>query len=238
MLVYHMTFEAKSSEKEKAYTRLLDNILRGEISANSQLSERGLSDHLGLGRTPVREAIKELVREGVLESHPTRGTFLPQLSLTDIQEIYQVRYAIEGLAAFLAAERGPSEALKGYKAAFEKVLNNPNFSDASAVYDEGAEFHIEMFKTAGNANLLKIYEPIRLRFRIALGMPRHHDPVRVFESVREHLQILEAIVNSEGELAQKLICEHLHKGLQVRTRLFQATTGYTPNSITSFTERQ
>ena len=238
MMVYHMSLMVKSSEKEKAYTRLLENILQGEILSDTQLSERRLSDYLGLGRTPVREAIKELVREGVLESHPTRGTFLPQLSLTDIQEIYQVRYAIEGLAAFLAAERGPSEAPIGYRSAFEKILNKPNFSEASAVYDKGAEFHIEMFRSAKNANLLKIYKPIRLRFRIALGMPRHHDPVRVFESVREHLQILEAIVDGESEIAQQLICRHLQKGLEVRTRLFQANTAYTPNPLTHFSKRQ
>ena len=148
--------KAQSLEKEKAYSRLLDLILSGQISDNVPLAERRLAERLGIGRTPVREAIKDLVREGVLEAHPTRGTFVRQLSLRDVQEIYQ------------------------------------------------------------------------LRFRIALGMPRHHDPDRVFESVGEHLNILEAIEARDGALAQKLICDHLHRGLEVRTRLFQSRNRYAP----------
>ncbi|MCG8562460.1 MAG: GntR family transcriptional regulator [Hyphomicrobiales bacterium] len=223
--------ETKSLEKEKAYGRILDLILRGEISHDEALAERRLAETLRIGRTPVREAIKDLVREGVLEAHPTRGTFVRQLSLRDVQEIYQVRYAIEGLAAFLAAERGPTQALLDYGPDFRATIATPETCDVAQVYDHGAEFHVEIFRCAGNRNLLEIYRPIRLRFRIALGLPRHHDPERVLESVREHLEILEAIEARDGELAQKLICDHLHKGLQVRTRLFQGTSTHAPAAV-------
>lgn len=220
--------KAQSLEKEKAYSRLLDLILSGQISDNVPLAERRLAERLGIGRTPVREAIKDLVREGVLEAHPTRGTFVRQLSLRDVQEIYQVRYAIEGLAAFLAAERGATPALSDYAPGFRASMAAPEKSNVTQVYDHGAEFHLEIFRCAGNRNLLEIYRPIRLRFRIALGMPRHHDPDRVFESVGEHLNILEAIEARDGALAQKLICDHLHRGLEVRTRLFQSRNRYAP----------
>lgn len=221
----------KSLEKEKAYSRLLDAILRGDIAVGLPLSERRLSESLGIGRTPVREAIKDLVREGVLEAHATRGTFVRQLTLLDVQEIYQVRYAIEGLAAFLAAERGPTKELSDYGPAFHEALANPDTSKAAEVFDQGGEFHLEIFRCAGNHNLLEIYRPIRLRFRVALGMPRHHDPDRVFESTREHLEILQAIQARDGELAQKLICDHLQKGLEVRSRMFQSRTDYVPTAL-------
>ena len=221
----------KSLEKVRAYDRLLDLILRGQISADEPLAERRLADSLRIGRTPVREAIKDLVREGVLEAHPTRGTFVRQLSLRDVQEIYQVRYAIEGLAAFLAAERGPTEALLDFGPRFRAAIETPESCEVAAVYDEGADFHLEVFRCAGNRNLLEIYRPIRLRFRIALGMPRHHDPQRVFKSAAEHLEILEAIEARNGEEAQRLICDHLHKGLEVRTRLFQGISRPCPETI-------
>lgn len=220
--------EIKSLEKEKAYERILDAILRGQFANDVPLAERKLAELLGVGRTPVREAIKDLVREGVLETHPTRGTFVRRLSLRDVQEIYQVRYAIEGLAAFLAAERGPSQALSEYGPHFRTTIASEDRADVAAVYDHGAEFHLEIFRSSDNQNLLEIYKPIRLRFRIALGLPRHHDPDRVFESVREHLSILEAIEARDGERAQHLICEHLHKGLEMRTRLFQSHGDYLP----------
>ena len=223
--------KSKSSEKDKAYSRLLELILRGKISADEPLAERRLAESLRLGRTPVREAIKDLVREGVLEAHPTRGTFVRQLSLRDVQEIYQVRYAIEGLAAFLAAERGPTPALSAFAPKFRAAIETPERCDVAEVYDCGAEFHLEVFRCAGNGNLLEVYRPIRLRFRIALGMPRHHDPARVFESAREHLAILEAIEARDGEKAQRLICDHLHKGLEVRTRLFQGASRQLPGPV-------
>lgn len=224
--------ETKSLEKEKAYGRLLDAILRGDISPDAPLSERKLADSLGIGRTPVREAVKDLVREGVLEAHPTRGTFVRRLSLQDVQEIYQVRYAIEGLAAFLAAERGPSQALSDFGPGFRTAIAAPDTCDVADLYDHGAAFHLEIFRCAGNRNLLEIYRPIRLRFRIALGLPRHHDPDRVFDSAREHLEILDAIEARNGALAQKLICRHLQKGLEVRTQLFQGVSRDIPAAIT------
>ncbi len=223
--------KAKDLEKKKAYDRLLETILAGAFAGDTPLSERKLSESLGIGRTPVREAIKDLVREGVLEAHPTRGTFVRPLTLRDVQEIYQVRYAIEGLAAFLAAERGPTSELSEYGPAFREIIADPKRTDVPQIYDHGAEFHVEVFRCAGNRNLLEIYRPIRLRFRIALGMPRHHQPERVFETVREHLEILEAINARDGELAQKLMCEHLQKGLEVRTRLFQSRSEYAPTAI-------
>lgn len=132
---------AKSSEKQKAYSRLLDTILCGDILQDVPFSERRLAESVVMGRTPVREAIKDLVREGVLEAYPTRGTLVRQFTLRDVQENYQVRYAIEGLAAFLAIEA------------------------------------------------------------------------------------------RNGELAQKLIFDHLHKELEVRTRLFQSPNHYAPIGI-------
>lgn len=223
----------KNLEKERAYERLVDLIMRGEISPDEALAERRLAESLQIGRTPVREAIKDLVREGVLEAHATRGTFVRQLSLRDVQEIYQVRYAIEGLAAFLAAERGPSAALLDMGRKLRAAMEAPEAFEVAELYDLGAEFHLEVFNCGGNRNLLEIYRPIRLRFRIALGMPRHHDPDRVHESVREHVEILEAIEARNGALAQKRICDHLHKGLEVRTRLFQGVSSRGPTAIAS-----
>lgn len=221
----------KSPEKEKAYSRLLDAILRGDIGGDVPLAERKLAEKLGIGRTPVREAIKDLVHEGVLETHPTRGTFVRRLTLRDVQEIYQVRYAIEGLAAFLAAERGPTPALSAYGPKFRETMAASDKSNVTQVYDYGVEFHLEIYKCADNLNLIEVYRPIRLRFRFALGLPRHHDTDRVFESVGEHLGILEAIEARDGKLAQKLMCDHLHRGLEVRTRLFQGRSNYAPLAV-------
>ena len=213
-------------ERDRAYRLLLDQILTNQIESETPLSERKLADALQVGRTPIREAIRDLVRDGVLEVRPARGTFVRQLSLEDVREIYEIRSALEGMAACLAAERGPTPALPAYGARFRDMIDRPEKFDAAAMYDCGAEFHLDVFRAAGNRNLMQIYEPLRLRFRVALGLPRFYDHERVHASVKEHLAILEAIENGDGRKAQRLMCDHLAQGLDARMRIFDSLRGY------------
>ena len=213
-------------ERDRAYRLLLDQILTNQIESETPLSERKLADALQVGRTPIREAIRDLVRDGVLEVRPARGTFVRQLSLEDVREIYEIRSALEGMAACLAAERGGTPALPAYGARFRDMIDRPAAFDAAAMYDCGAEFHLEVFRAAGNRNLMQIYEPLRLRFRVALGLPRFYDHERVHASVKEHLAILEAIENLDGRKAQQLMRDHLARGLDARMRIFESLRGY------------
>lgn len=218
-------------ERHKAYRRILDLIIGGDVDANAPLSERKLADLLQIGRTPVREALRDLVRDGVLEVHPARGTFVRALSLNDIKEIYQVRHALEGLAAQLATERGPTVDLKSFGPVFEDMIRNPDAFDAETTYRYGVDFHLEVFHAAGNRELLAIYEPIRLRFKIAFGLPRFYDHGRVDESVVEHLAVLRAIEAGDGAKAQNLICEHLTAGLLGRMKIFEDLRRLKPVAI-------
>ena len=86
-------------ERDRAYLGLLDLILGGGVNLVAPLSERKLADSLDIGRTPVREALRDLARDGILEVQPARGTFVRPLSIEDVQEIYEVRYSLEGVAA-------------------------------------------------------------------------------------------------------------------------------------------
>ena len=215
-------------ERDRAYRLLLDLILGDKIDADTPLSERKLADTLQIGRTPIREAIRDLVGNGVLEARPARGTFVRQLSMEDVQEIYEVRYALEGMAAFLAAERGPSDALKAYGPKFREMAVDPEKFDPVEEYALGAEFHLEVFRSARNRNLLQLYEPLRIRFAVALGLPQYYDHERVRQSVSEHLGILVAIEAGDGAKAQQLICDHLAEGLEARIRIFQSLHRYEP----------
>ena len=213
--------DALPLERDRAYRGLMDMIVSGGIDPSAPLSERKLADTLEVGRTPMREALRDLARDGVLEVWPARGTFVRQLSLIDVQEIYEVRYSLEGSAAFLAAERGSSPALRAYGANFRSMIIGELAENPSEIYDTGAEFHTEIFRAARNKQLLQVYEPIRLRFRIAFERPRYYDHTRVRETVGEHLEILNAIEAGKGDAARKLICAHLTKGLEARMALLK-----------------
>jgi len=210
--------EAPKRESESAYEKLVELLLDGTITENQALSERNLSERLGFGRTPIREAVRDLVREGVLESHPTRGTLLRPLTLSDLHDLYELRFAIEGMAASLAAQRGPVEELAPFEEAFERTLEHSDF-DVLRVHDHGVEFHKEVMRLSGNKRLIEMYAPFRLRFRIPFGIVRNRTPERVRASVREHLGILQALMQRDADLARQLMCDHLKVGLEFRTEM-------------------
>ncbi len=207
-------------ERDRAYQLLLDHILSGEFDVERALSERKLADSLQMGRTPVREAIRRLTRDGLIEVRPARGTYVRKLTLEDIREIYEARIGIEGMAAYLAAERGPTAAFATFRRQFNRMIANPEDFDLAETHQLGQDFHVEIFHAAKNKYLLEIYEPLRLRHRFTLGLPRHYNHDWVRESVNEHLLILDAIERGESAKARQLICDHLIKGLDVRSRIF------------------
>ena len=104
--------QTNTKASSTAYEAIRSMIAQGQLCPGEELSERSLAESLQLGRTPVREAIKELCREGVLMSVPLRGTFVQRLSVEDLKEIHEVRLALEGMAAKLAAEKGGSPELR------------------------------------------------------------------------------------------------------------------------------
>ena len=203
-------------DSERAYEKIVELLLTTPMTEDTLLSERNLSSALGFGRTPTREAVRDLVREGVLESHPTRGTILRPLSIADLQDLYEIRGAIEGLGAALAAERGAVEELEPFARAFSKALAAPGKTDLAHVHDLGVEFHSEIIRISGNARLLELYRPFRIRFRIQLGIVPRRAPERVLTAVREHQAILEAIVRRDAAKARELIEGHLRRGLDFR----------------------
>ena len=206
-------------ERDRAYHGLVDFILSREADPDAPLSERKLADSLDIGRTPIREAMRDLVRDGVLEVSPARGTYLRTFTTEEVRELYEVRQGLEGLAAELAAQCGPTPELKAYGPVFRHTIKYPAKHDPDEVYDTGARFHLDLCRSAGNRQLLSIYQPLRLRFQLALALPRYFDHARVHESVAEHLGILEAIEARDGAEARRRICEHLTKGVEVRTRI-------------------
>jgi len=224
-------------ERHRAYRLILDQILGGEIDVSASFSERRLSEKLDMGRTPIREALRDLARDGILEVHPAKGTYLRPLYLEDVREIYEIRKALEGLAAATAAERGASAELSAYGTRFRDMIENPHSYPPNEVDDIGADFHLEVFRCAQNRNLLEIYEPIRIRFKLAFRVPRFADHARVHGSVPEHLDILDAIERQDAVAAQRLIGTHLDNGVKARLKILDGLRDSRPGREPSTTIR-
>ncbi|MDD9875983.1 MAG: GntR family transcriptional regulator [Magnetovibrio sp.] len=186
-------------ERDRAYTAILTRLSNVRRDPTAPLSERKLAESLGVGRTPVREAFRDLARDGVLEVLPARGTFVRRLDIAELRELYEVRQALEGLAARLAAQRGPTPALDAYGAHMREVIDDTDAFELAEVHRHGVDFHLEIIRSSGNSYLLKTYEPMRLKFAIVLNLLLHYDDDRVREAVREHYSIYDAIRRGDGD---------------------------------------
>src|SRR5947207_10347231 len=96
---------ATRSQSEEAYTRILDRIVSLEMPPGSVVNEARLREELGIGRTPIREALQRLARENFVRSIPHRGTFVTDVNITDLARITEVRIVLEAHAARLATEK-------------------------------------------------------------------------------------------------------------------------------------
>lgn len=214
------------SPKESVHKLILDAILSGDIDVKDQISERGIAERFSVGRTKVREALRDLINDGILSAEPARGTFIRELTLTEMREIYEVRYALESMAAHLAAKHGPLPELAAYAERFEDMRSNTANYDLKEIDEYGAEFHTEIFRSARNEKLLQIYQPVRLRLATALTLPRYYEPDWVLKALDEHIDILKAITDRDSMLAQSRLVEHMAKGFETRMRIFDRLDGY------------
>lgn len=215
------------SNCDKAYSRIKGLIARGGLVPDEAVSERALAEQLGLGRTPVREALKGLAREGLLDVVPMRGTFLRRPSIDDVREIYEVRLAIEGMAAFLVAQRGAPPELRAYRPQLAPFLHRGGPGDIEAMHRLGWDFHEAIIAATGNRRMLQTYGMLRLPM-MALRSGRPVDAEQAVTSLREHLAILDAIEESDGALAQARIMDHLAGVLEARSRVSKIAMLSTP----------
>ncbi|MGH9846656.1 MAG: GntR family transcriptional regulator [Blastocatellia bacterium] len=194
-----------------AYNAIKGEILGNRLKAGEALPTERFIRELKLSRTPLREAILRLEREGFVEVRPRMGTFVSHLNLREIQDMYQVRRELEGLAARLAAGRVNAERL----AEVEKELTRHSLKgkvNYEALSEAGQGLHRLVVESCGNRVLAQFIRSLQdhfARFRsLSLNLPE-----KIVASHREHLGILAALKAGDGKLAERLVHEHFdHAG--------------------------
>jgi DNA-binding GntR family transcriptional regulator len=217
-------FQPKILARDQARERILD-LLTSNPLPNVSLSERSVAAAIGLGRTPVREALRELAHEGIVETHPSGTTTLRRMTLDEVRELYEVRFALEGMACHIAAERGGSEKLKEIAAELEVIFAQENQVEQDLLLTMqrvGDEMHHEIFNITHNKMLIDFYEILYLKIRILLRVTRPFAPDRIKETIAEHLAIAKAVLTGQPDVAQDLMVAHLRKGLATRTSVLQS----------------
>jgi DNA-binding GntR family transcriptional regulator len=203
---------------QRAYEEIRRQILAGELQPASPLSEHQLAATLQLSRTPVREAIKRLEKEGLVRSIPSRGTFIAELSAQDILEIYQLRGRLEGLAARIAAEQMTSEELRALEQEVALIESSAAEDRASAIQESDIRFHKLIIGATQNRRLgaiLAMFDDQMHRIRAIL--PGSSDWLE--GTLREHRAIFEAIKARDPDKAERAIEEHLRASCERAVRV-------------------
>lgn len=194
--------------RELVFESLREAIITGKLSPGERLMEIQMAEEMGVSRTPVREAIRKLELEGLVVMIPRKGAYVAGLSLKDIADVFEIRGALEGLAAELAAERITEEELEGLERYLVKISEETESGDLSKVVETDTDFHSLIYSASRNQRLTQIINNLReqiQRFRkTSLSYPG-----RMKVAVEEHRKIVEAISARNGELARNLAHEHI-----------------------------
>jgi len=199
--------EAQVSQSEKAYQMIKDKIVTLELKPLTVLDELRLMDDLQLGRTPVREALHRLKTESLVIIAPRRGMFVANISITDLQKIFELRIPFEGYCVQLAAQRATEAQL----AQMEELVRRPDGlinAQVRELMDVDMRLHKLMYEASDNEILADVLSRLyTLSQRLwYLGLDRLAD-FKV--SIENHREIVQALRARNGALAEILIQQHI-----------------------------
>ncbi|MBC7243265.1 MAG: GntR family transcriptional regulator [Anaerolineae bacterium] len=192
---------------ERAYRTIREKIIRLEYAPGELLVESGLAEELGTGRTPVREALKMLACENLVVIIPQRGIYVADISLTDLQEIAELRLAVEGLAAQLAAQRITPQQLERLRSLTHQLAHTAP-GDVEKLMEIDRQFHLTVAEAAGNKHLadviVSLYDKSLRLWRLALTRVGS-----VASSIERHEELLDALEYGNADKAAEIMREHV-----------------------------
>lgn len=197
------------SLKDKAYDELKELIISGKLEANERIDEDFLSKSLNVSRTPVREAINRLEQEGWINIVPRKGMFVNNISLKEINDIFQVRSNLEPIILEMAFYKINREDLVSLKEKFLDFSNKTSLTpeEKKALDTLDNELHLLILKNCNNNFIIKMMENVyehNMRIRNISSQP----PIRRFDAIKEHINIIESILNDNLQNATEELKNH------------------------------
>lgn len=194
--------------RELVLEAIREAIINGTLKPRERLMEIQLAEELGVSRTPIREALRKLELEGFIVMVPRKGAYVADFSFKDIADIFEIRAALEGLAAGLAAERITDDELENMERLLAEKAEAINQQDIERLVDADTKFHDALYKASRNERLDTIISNLReqiQRFRAtSLAYPG-----RSKQSLDEHRSIVEAIQSRHVQSARQAAQEHI-----------------------------
>ncbi|MGW2768467.1 GntR family transcriptional regulator [Streptomyces sp. NPDC001275] len=199
---------ARVPESQRVRDALENAVVDGHYRPGERLDPARLEQEFGCSRTPIREALQALERSGLVQIRPKQGTYVTELSVSELAERFEVMAELEGMAARLSARRIDREALDDLERALQECESHAAAGDADRYYYANARFHGIVYDSCGNeylrqqAHALKrALQPYR---RLQLRVPD-----RMRRSLAEHREIADAITRGDAETAENTARDHV-----------------------------
>jgi DNA-binding GntR family transcriptional regulator len=217
--------EQLANKKHRVYELLKEKIVKNELKPQEYLNEQLIARDLGVSKTPVREAMQKLEHERLITTIPNKGSFVSNVGIDRIREVFQIREVMECAAARLAAALPAREQ-------FASILeNHPSFT-----IDDGAELrhqllsgyqiHTHIVESVRNSYLTEYYKNILAHIvQVRVYFINRFGIKRLNETVEEHRRVLEAIVEGDAGKAETAMREHLQRSLMNINQLMLSSGG-------------
>jgi DNA-binding GntR family transcriptional regulator len=221
----------ENSLRERAFRHIQGKILSGELAGGHRLSEQSLAEELGISRTPVRSAIHELESAGLLEQVPRYGTIVRKADRRDLEELFDLREALESFATEVAAVSITSEDVETLEALCDQMYrllsdaqqSNQTLAEGSVLdrfVDADMEFHLIILRATGNRRLMKSVADSRM-----LSQWGHHARQKQrFEAMSEawegHRRIIDALYVRDPERSRRAMAQHIRFSKEQALKIF------------------
>lgn len=197
-------------KREKAYQRLRDAITFGELKPGEKVGEEATSDKFDLGRTPLREALRQLEMEGYVEVVPHKGAVVRKISAGELQNVYELLAVLEAYAVESATGSLTPPAIKQVEKIDKELIRMARLRDYSRWLEKNGLFHRFFLETSANPLLTTEIDNLRMRtyrFRgLGLSIPGLFE-----ENLADHRKILDAVVQGKAEKAGKAMRRHVQR---------------------------
>lgn len=194
--------------------RLRTLIVHGELSPGERLNERVLAERFNISRTPLREAIKVLALEGLVQLLPNKGAQVTRLTRSNVEDMFQVVGALEALAGELACHRASGEQIAEIRRLHEEMHHCFEASDRSRYFTLNQRIHESIVGCAGNRELSAIYRSLAHRLHRARYMANFSQS-RWAHAMEEHEEIMDALEHRDSNRLNRILTAHLQNKFDV-----------------------
>ena len=197
--------------REQVYKNLKNTILTGGLEPKKRLIEEKLADEMGTSRTPVREAIQKLEKEGLIHKLPRGGYAVSIITDDDIEEVFGIRSVLEGYAGYLATARATEEDIKALEDIVQKEEDCLKKNNIEEIITLNTEFHDKLYMAAKSAKLYSIINDLRdyiYRYRIIIF--RYSGMVEI--SIKDHKDMIGLMKSKKAIQVEKLVRKHIIRG--------------------------